>query len=231
MDKITIARGYPNSEWWETIINSREAGESPPELVPLLDNRESYIVVSEGRSEKIKEWAMSLPGWDTGLEEPCPALWFYEFDPEDEADWESRFEEHIAYLTREAYQLADLARQGDSAGISMITEYIQEVFFDLAKLVMLGTVRITEIAPVTEDLQAALAKYPDVEEIFDEVNNTDIDMEPWLSELCEWKERLTHLIGLGMRDDSEAREIIMDQIIPSPMREKIEGLIKLFGSR
>ncbi len=199
--------------------------------MPLLDNRESYVVVSEERSEKIKEWAMSLPGWDTGLEEPCPALWFYEFDPEDEADWESRFEEHIAYLTREAYQLADLARQGDSAGISMITEYIQEVFFDCAKLVMLSSVRITEIGPVAEELQAALAKYPDAEEIFNGVNNTDIDMEPWLSELSVWKERLTQLIGLGMCDDSEARGIIMDQIIPSPMREKIEGLIKLFGSR
>ena len=63
------------------------------------------------------------------------------------------------------------------------------------------------------------------------MNNSDIDMEPWLSELSVWKERLAQLIGLGMRDDSEAREIIMDQIIPSPMREKIEGLIKLFGSR
>ena len=199
--------------------------------MPLLDNRESYVVVSEERSEKIKEWAMSLPGWDTGLEEPCPALWFYEFDPEDEADWESRFEEHIAYLTRDAYQLADLARQGDDAGISIITEYIQDVFFDLAKLVMLSSVRITEIAPVAEDLQAALAKYPDAEEIFDGVNNIDIDMEPWLSELSGWKECLTQLIGLGMRDDSEAREIIMDQVIPSPMYETIKGLIEIFGRR
>lgn len=84
---------------------------------------------------------------------------------------------------------------------------------------------------MAEDFQTALAKYPDAEEIFDGVNNSDIGMEPWLSELSEWKERLIELTGLGMRDDPEAREIIMDQVIQSPMYETIKGLIEIFGRR
>ena len=75
-DRYLIRVDWENNaeEWWDA---ARASSNAPPELLPLFDaNTDDRVTVSAEAYERIRQWAETLPGWDTGPEYAKTALFF-----------------------------------------------------------------------------------------------------------------------------------------------------------
>ena len=78
-DKYLVSTDWENNaeEWWDA---ARASSTIPPEVRRLLDGTEDSDVcilqVSADACDRIRRWAETLPGWDTGPEYAKTALFF-----------------------------------------------------------------------------------------------------------------------------------------------------------